>query len=40
MVRAHLGYVELAVNGVWVVVTESENASVPCRAYLYNVREA
>lgn len=34
------GYVELIVNGVWVVVTESENASVPCRTYLYNVREA
>lgn len=34
------GYVELAVNGVWVVVTESENEVIPCRAYLYNVREA
>lgn len=34
------GYVELAVNGAWVVVTESENEVIPCRAYLYNVREA
>lgn len=34
------GYIELIVNGAWVVVTESENEVIPCHAYLYNVREA
>ncbi len=33
------GYIEFAVNSAWVVVTESQNAHVLCRAYLFNSPE-
>jgi len=29
------GYLQLSVNSVWVVVTESQNEHVPCKAYLF-----
>lgn len=33
------GYIEFAVNSAWVVVTESQNEHVFCRAYLFNYPE-
>ena len=30
------GYIEFGVTSVWVIVTESENEQVPCKAYLFN----
>ena len=33
------GYIEFAVNSAWVVVTESQNEYVVCRAYLFNSPE-
>ena len=33
------GYLEFTVTAVWVVITESENENVSCRAYLLNVHE-
>ena len=33
------GYIEFAVHSAWVVVTESQNEHVFCRAYLFNYPE-